>query len=402
MRWDGPSRAYEGPETQRPILAGPDGTGEGEGSPQHPRLLGTWWLPPAPRCQGRRARVLGAAAALGLLAAVASIRLVHRGSGPVGHPLAEAPQFLATKPLVGACPGTISVGGVGPVALTNAKWNSPGVPGGEVRLLDGAVAPSMWGRTYFAQTCVEGEYNQSRYTMLKLLGKTLQYMVDLSGAGCGCNVAVYLASIAHNFQASLCSDYYCDAANICGVRCDEIDIQEANKYAWHSTLHVHDDPGGGGIGYGGTLRNNWTVGEYGPGAKCVDTNAPFRVAVSFPVGADGNLLALDIVLSQDAKPCTLTQHVYADHYMYRGRQAGLELSRSLAQGMVPVVSYWSSESLLWLDGRESDGKGGCSRDDPTTCQDTVRLYDFSVTGIQAPLPAPAAAAPADPRASASV
>ena len=125
-----------------------------------------------------------------------------------------------------------------------------------------------------------------------------------------------------------CKDYYCDAMSVCGVRCPEIDIMEANKHAFRSTLHdgiSNQELPTGGFGGGGVLsvcrqdvrcacastrfwkcfhlgkgwmgprdwsseqsrRGTWqqkapflrhTALRYGPGARCIDTNNPFQVA----------------------------------------------------------------------------------------------------------------------------
>ena len=45
--------------------------------------------------------------------------------------------------------------------------------------------------------------------------------IDLSGSGCGCNAALYLASVPQNDDKTSCDDFFCDANAICGAACDE-------------------------------------------------------------------------------------------------------------------------------------------------------------------------------------
>ena len=52
--------------------------------------------------------------------------------------------------------------------------------------------------------------------------------MDLSQVGCACNAALYLVSMgAPSAAPTKCGDYYCDANDVCGVNCPEMDIQEA-------------------------------------------------------------------------------------------------------------------------------------------------------------------------------
>ena len=82
-----------------------------------------------------------------------------------------------------------------------------------------------------------------------LVGGAIEYDVDLSASGCGCNAAFYLVSMpgydAQQHEApSGAGDFYCDANKVGGVWCPEMDIMEANTYAWHTTPHHCDAPQG--------------------------------------------------------------------------------------------------------------------------------------------------------------
>jgi len=183
----------------------------------------------------------------------------------------------------------------------------------------------------------------------------------------------------HNKQPSECHDYYCDANNICGQSCAELDIQEGNRYSWHTTLHGKEDPTGMGKGYGGggagwSGPRQWSFEEYGPGAGCIDTMKPFQVSAMFPADQDCKLSGIQLTLSQADHACQL--HLDIETY---GKMD--ELSEALHAGMTPVVSYWSSDDLGWMDGMGSDGKGPCNMDNATLCGASASFSDFSIEDI---------------------
>jgi len=256
----------------------------------------------------------------------------------------------------------------------------------------GSVFANMNGRAYFGSQCSASggtDYIQSDYMALDLLGKTFKYTVNLAGATCGCNAALYLTSMSHS-AGSTCNDFYCDAAGACDAPCAEIDIQEANIYAWQSTLHTLTDPVGGSAGYGSNNRD-WDASTYGPGAHCIDTNQEFTVSASFPVGSMGELERLEVRLDQPGSACPLSLAV--EGYRSGGTHGLQELSEALRRGMTPVISYWSAADMLWLDGHGSDSKGPCAEDFPDSCSNTVSFHSFSLDLILGSVLPPAISPP---------
>lgn len=264
----------------------------------------------------------------------------------------------------------------GSIQMTNAIWNKPSDPAGQVQVNDGVIRVEMKGRTYFSNTCVPGTFSHSRYAGLNLLNKRISWTTDLAGAGCGCNAAFYLASLPQNPDVSGCKDFYCDANSVCGVRCSEIDLQEANLHAFHSVLHMAEDGSGEGLGYGGggsgwNSHRDWTKEEYGPGSSCIDTTQPFQVEVSFPV--EENLLkAMVTKVSQNG--CALEASVETASYSFNDKSSADELTKAFENGMTPIVSYWSAPDMLWMDGKGADGLGPCETDQPDLCGEAVKFY----------------------------
>mmetsp|Transcript_173585 Transcript_173585/g.422198 ORF Transcript_173585/g.422198 Transcript_173585/m.422198 type:complete len:409 (-) Transcript_173585:270-1496(-) len=276
-----------------------------------------------------------------------------------------------------SCPGAFSLPGVGSVSLVPTGWTSGVENMSYMQLEDGGIKTVMGSRAYFASTCTAGVYDNKQYLALDLRGKTFRYTTDMSKAGCGCNAALYLTNLAQNDRPSECGDHYCDANDVCGESCAEIDIQEGNRFSWHSTLHGSVDHTGLGKGYGGggpgwSGPRDWDAAHFGPKGKCVDTDAPFEVSVSFPVDGQGKLSSMDVTLSQAGRDCPLKISI-------SGYSAMAELDAALSAGMTPIVSYWASDDMLWMDGKGADGLGPCWKDLPDRCGDSVRFYDFSVT-----------------------
>merc|ERR1740123_2764553 len=86
---------------------------------------------------------------------------------------------------------------------------------------------------------------------------------------------------------------------------------------------------------------------------------------------------MEVTLWQAGKPCKLNLEL--SNY-----PAGMqELHDALNAGMVPVVSYWSSDNLAWLDGSGSDRQGPCAVDAPDKCRSSVTLSNFSIHKLDA-------------------
>jgi len=77
-------------------------------------------------------------------------------------------------------------------------------------------------------------------------------------------------------------------------------------------------------------------------------------------------------------------------FMRLGKYIGLqEIYASLSSGMTPVISYWRSKTMGWLDGAGPDGLD-CGIERPGQCRESVKFYGFSLSDyVPRPAPTPA-------------
>jgi len=196
--------------------------------------------------------------------------------------------------------------------------------------------------------------------------------MDISRAGCGCNGAFYavaMPGVAANGSAApgAGGDFYCDANDVGGVWCTEIDLVEANTAAMAATPHACDAPDAAGHvakcdGVGCSLGTKSNASLFGPGAGfAIDTRRPFDVVTMFPVDAAGRLAAVDTLVKQGAQSFHLvhTPDTCGTHWSDT-------LNAPLAAGMVPVFSLWGDTTkgadMTWLDVPPCSPATGCGGD----------------------------------------
>ena len=78
---------------------------------------------------------------------------------------------------------------------------SPTAPGSVRTSTSGQILLGHNVRMYLARECA---LTPQAYAAWSLVGKSFAFTMDLGGAGCGCNVAVYLTSMAQNLHAGTC------------------------------------------------------------------------------------------------------------------------------------------------------------------------------------------------------
>ena len=237
------------------------------------------------------------------------------------------------------------------------------------------VTLSKGGRVYLGDSS-SGNITTDSYYQMPLLGKRLTYDVDLSKVGCSCNGALYFVQMpAYNSnqkpEPGKDGEYYCDANQVGGTYCPEMDVMEANKFAMASTAHTCDyhaphyysscDHGGCGTN---VLDDNKS--EFGPG-KPIDTNKPFTLSVSFIKGDNGRLSTVTNVFSQGGVSVKFNS-CHADYLQWMGYSL---------PGIVMTMSLWGTKAggMSWLDGK-SGCQGDCNLDDSRVAFSNIKLDDL--------------------------
>jgi len=211
------------------------------------------------------------------------------------------------------------------------------------------------------------EWDAQHIAEFKLLGKTLSFTVDLSQVGCACNLALYLISMPAmdvNGKPSAGTNrggqpaFYCDANQVGGQWCPEIDIMEANNHAFQSTLHRCDAPRHRHYDFcdrGGCAQNTRErSGAYGPGSQhSIDTMRPFDVETEF-LTKGGALSGMRTTLKQRDQRVVLDHSDCNEGYLAK-------LTDAMKYGMSLRVTYWGdqAQTMAWMDIPPCDWNG-CS------------------------------------------
>lgn len=209
------------------------------------------------------------------------------------------------------------------------------------------------------------EWEPRGFSLFKLLGRTLSFTVDLHAVGCACNLALYLVeepardvdgvpSLAGEDAPDFCksSPYYCDANQVCGQWCPEIDLMEANNRVFASTPHHCDAPTSAGH-YENCDRAGCTgstkaldVQAYGPGTEfTIDTTKPFHVHTSFHGDPEAQTFkGVFARLEQDGRELVLDHSSCSSSYLQN-------LARAMSSGMAMRITYWGqdAQTMSWLD-----------------------------------------------------
>jgi len=195
--------------------------------------------------------------------------------------------------------------------------------------------------------------------------KVLRFTVDLNGAACGCNAALYLTSGPSPYPGRT-GNFECDASGSrAGGWCSELDLMEANSMAFQTTIHACPAPGHGPSGLPNPpceskgLHFGHMQKQYGPGpGHKIDSTRPFAVTISF---LPGEHLTIRVMLVQ-GELYTFKEILQADG-MWPALNAGMNV----------VVSYWSSTDMHWLDTPP------CSVD-TAMCPPFLDISDLALSG----------------------
>jgi len=143
-------------------------------------------------------------------------------------------------------------------------------------------------------------------------------------------------------------EYYCDANQVGGQWCPEIDIMEANAHAFQTTPHRCDSPTGSAYsncdrgGCGQNTRDS--PNAYGPGdAFTINTLHTFEVQTDF-FEQSGTWTGMKTTLRQNQRKVVL-DHGNCESWYYE------QMSTAISSGMSLRITYWGdqADAMDWLD-----------------------------------------------------
>ena len=220
-------------------------------------------------------------------------------------------------------------------------------------------------------------YDPDMFVKYNLEGATVSFTADYSGLSCSCNGAFYfvtMPALDSNGDATggEYGNYYCDANDVNGEWCWEMDVMEANMYTSATTPHkCYQTPGS--VTYScdtaGCPTNCYYDNNSGfcPSSSCViNTKNSFDFSIEFGSSQ------YSVTMSQNGEnfnfdACTSSSYHYDSNYIS-------DMNTALSYGMTLVLSSWGStySTMSWLDSMT-----GCTGDCDTT--GTLTFSDISIT-----------------------
>lgn len=268
------------------------------------------------------------------------------------HPSAAA-RRAAAQPM---CWSSIVAGDVDVTGLPSSASQFVTYNADDVQVSGNQIKMRHGTRGYLGQC--DSSFQPHTTTSIPLMGKTISAVVDLSSVSCACNVALYLVYMpAINSQGqadpTVSKDYYCDANEVSGIFCPEIDLFEANRDALQVTPHKCNNPDSQGYfswcDRGGCAKNTYrqNPSAFGNGGQyTINTQNPFVINTTFVSYGDYTLNQMTTVLYQQGRTVTLT---HDDSSCGGGYME--QLSNVVNNGMTLVFSSWGSSAgtMSWLD-----------------------------------------------------
>mmetsp|Transcript_76569 Transcript_76569/g.167294 ORF Transcript_76569/g.167294 Transcript_76569/m.167294 type:complete len:417 (+) Transcript_76569:80-1330(+) len=215
-----------------------------------------------------------------------------------------------------------------------------------------------------------------------LVGKTFSVDIDVSQAGCGCNINFYMVDMPAASRGKD-NDYYCDGQCFDGLGCcAEWDMNEGNSKVQQITNHActHNY---GGIGHSDWQCHKWgdpevktSTNMFGNNAGAtIDSSKPFTFSQRYEL--EGGRLKVTTIMEQGERRVVLPMGPSDElDAMYK--------TGSLEKGMVLVTGYWTAGDMNWLDGQAC----GSAREMCSSAPAYISNWRITTNSGPAPGPSP--------------